>query len=79
MLKNNDPNYHSKGCLYASISFFLFLVIAVAFGFIFEGDSFAKKITSEDSDINVGVLRTAFICILIAGGIFLFNYNKDKR
>ena len=79
MLKNNDPNYHSKGCLFASIGFFLLLVIIVVFSFIFEGESFAKDFTSDDSEINVGMLRTAFIVVLIAGAIFLYNYLKDRK
>jgi len=79
MLKNNDPNYHSKGCFYASIGFFLLLVIIVVFSFIFEGDSFAKDFTSDDSEINVGMLRISFIVVLITGAIFLYNYVKDKK
>lgn len=79
MLKNDDPNYHSKGCFLLSIGVFLFIVFGTIVGFIFKGEEFRRSFMSSDSEqINYGMLRVGFILIIITGIIFLINYNKKS-
>jgi hypothetical protein len=76
-----DENDGSKGCLIFAAVIFGLAALSTALGFVFGGKSFLSKFLDEDSEgTNIGYLRTAFIILVIAGGIYVYNnYIKSNK
>jgi|688.fasta_scaffold1224795_1 hypothetical protein len=79
---SNSENDGSKGCLIFAAVIFGLAALSTALGFVFGGKSFLSDFLDEDSEgTNIGYLRTTFILLVIAGGIFVYNnyIKKDKK
>jgi len=81
-MANEKEQDSSKGCLIIAGVIFGLAAISTAFGFIFKGKSFLSEFLDEDSEgTNISYLRTTFIILVIAGGIYIYNnyIKKDKN